>query len=186
MTLNSAVTDVPTSEKNGRRAVSTAAVPLSFEDVGQSFPVPGGTHEVLRGVSFTAAPGEIISVIGSSGCGKSTLLRAAAGLNRITAGTVRIGEKAVTGLDPRVAIGFQEPRLLPWRTVADNVALGLPQGTKKSEGAASVARLLDLVGLGEYATHRPKEISGGMAQRVSLARALATPACCCSTSPSVL
>ena len=143
MTLNSAVTDVPTSEKNGRRAVSTAAVPLSFEDVGQSFPVPGGTHEVLRGVSFTAAPGEIISVIGSSGCGKSTLLRAAAGLNRITAGTVRIGEKAVTGLDPRVAIGFQEPRLL------------------------------DLVGLGEYATHRPKEISGGMAQRVSLARALA-------------
>lgn len=130
MTLNSAVTDVPTSEKNGRRAVSTAAVPLSFEGVGQSFPVPGGTHEVLRGVSFTAAPGEIISVIGSSGCGKSTLLRAAAGLNRITAGTVRIGEKAVTGLDPRVAIGFQEPRLLPWRTVADNVALGLPQGTK--------------------------------------------------------
>ena len=183
MTLNSAVTDVPTSEKNGRRAVSTAAVPLSFEGVGQSFPVPGGTHEVLRGVSFTAAPGEIISVIGSSGCGKSTLLRAAAGLNRITAGTVRIGEKAVTGLDPRVAIGFQEPRLLPWRTVADNVALGLPQGTKKSEGAASVARLLDLVGLGEYATHRPKEISGGMAQRE---RSHATPACCCSTSPSVL
>lgn len=173
MTLNSAVTDVPTSENTGRHAVSTAAVPLSFEDVGQSFPVPGGTHEVLRGVSFTAAPGEIISVIGSSGCGKSTLLRAAAGLNRITAGTVRIGEKAVTGLDPRVAIGFQEPRLLPWRTVADNVALGLPQGTKKSDGAASVARLLDLVGLGEYATHRPKEISGGMAQRVSLARALA-------------
>ena len=130
MTLNSAVTDVPTSENTGRHAVSTAAVPLSFEDVGQSFPVPGGIHEVLRGVSFTAAPGEIISVIGSSGCGKSTLLRAAAGLNRITAGTVRIGEKAVTGLDPRVAIGFQEPRPLPWRTVADNVALGLPPGTK--------------------------------------------------------
>ncbi|MFC2682683.1 MAG: ATP-binding cassette domain-containing protein, partial [Rothia mucilaginosa] len=85
MTLNSTVLDVPTSENTGHRAVSTAAVPLSFEDVGQSFPVPGGTHEVLRGVSFTAAPGEIISVIGSSGCGKSTLLRAAAGLNRITA-----------------------------------------------------------------------------------------------------
>ena len=171
MTLNSAVLDVPTSEKNGHHAVSTAAVPLSFEDVGQSFPVPGGIHEVLRGVSFTAAPGEIISVIGSSGCGKSTLLRAAAGLNRITAGTVRIGEKAVTGLDPRVAIGFQEPRLLPWRTVADNVALGLPQGIKKGE--ATVTRLLSLVGLSEYADHRPKEISGGMAQRVSLARALA-------------
>ena len=163
MTLNSATSP----------GVSSAAVPLVFDTVGQSFAVPGGTHEVLREVTFTAEPGEIISVIGSSGCGKSTLLRAAAGLNRITAGTVRIGEKAVTGLDPRVAIGFQEPRLLPWRTVADNVALGLPQGTKKAEGEATVTRLLSLVGLSEYVDHRPKEISGGMAQRVSLARALA-------------
>lgn len=173
MTLNSAVTPGASESSEGRHAVSSAAVPLVFDAVGQSFAVPGGTHEVLREVTFTAEPGEIISVIGSSGCGKSTLLRAAAGLNRITAGTVRIGEKAVTGLDPRVAIGFQEPRLLPWRTVADNVALGLPQGTKKGEGEATVARLLSLVGLSEYADHRPKEISGGMAQRVSLARALA-------------
>ena len=124
MTLNSATS----------AGVSSAAVPLVFDTVGQSFAVPGGTHEVLREVTFTAEPGEIISVIGSSGCGKSTLLRAAAGLNRITAGTVRIGEKAVTGLDPRVAIGFQEPRLLPWRTVADNVALGLPLVIKNAEG----------------------------------------------------
>ena len=173
MTPNSAVLDSPTGGSAGRHAVSSTAVPLSFESVGQSFSVPGGTHEVLREVTFTAEPGEIISVIGSSGCGKSTLLRAAAGLNRITAGTVRIGEKAMTGLDERVAIGFQEPRLLPWRTVADNVALGLPQGTKKAEGTVRVAELLELVGLSEYATHRPKEISGGMAQRVSLARALA-------------
>ena len=173
MTPNSAVLDSPTGGSAGLHAVSSAAVPLSFESVGQSFSVQGGTHEVLREVTFTAEPGEIISVIGSSGCGKSTLLRAAAGLNRITAGTVRIGEKAVTGLDERVAIGFQEPRLLPWRTVADNVALGLPQGTKKTEGTVRVAELLELVGLSEYAAHRPKEISGGMAQRVSLARALA-------------
>ena len=173
MTLNSAVTPGASESSANRHAVSSAAVPLIFDAVGQSFAVPGGTHEVLREVTFTAEPGEIISVIGSSGCGKSTLLRAAAGLNRITAGTVRIGEKAVTGLDPRVAIGFQEPRLLPWRTVADNVALGLPQGTKKAEGEATVTRLLSLVGLSEYADHRPKEISGGMAQRVSLARALA-------------
>lgn len=173
MTLNSAVTPGASESSANRHAVSSTAVPLVFDAVGQSFAVPGGTHEVLREVTFTAEPGEIISVIGSSGCGKSTLLRAAAGLNRITAGTVRIGEKAVTGLDPRVAIGFQEPRLLPWRTVADNVALGLPQGTKKAEGEATVTRLLSLVGLSEYADHRPKEISGGMAQRVSLARALA-------------
>ena len=113
MTPNSAVLDSPTGGSAGRHAVSSAAVPLSFESVGQSFSVPGGTHEVLREVTFTAEPGEIISVIGSSGCGKSTLLRAAAGLNRITAGTLRIGEKAVTGLDERVAIGFQERGCCP-------------------------------------------------------------------------
>ncbi|OFN02187.1 ABC transporter [Rothia sp. HMSC064D08] len=155
-------------------AQNTTAQPIAFESVGQSFPQPGkGTHEVLRDISFTAAEGEIISVIGSSGCGKSTLLRAAAGLNRITSGRVRIGEREVKGLDDRVAIGFQEPRLLPWRTVADNVALGLPPGTPKSQGTRDVQRLLNLVGLSEYGTHHPREISGGMAQRVSLARALA-------------
>ena len=132
-----------------------------------------GDFHALKGISMSIEERSVVAFIGPSGCGKSTLLRAAAGLNRITAGTVRIGEKAVTGLDPRVAIGFQEPRLLPWRTVADNVALGLPQGTKKAEGEATVTRLLSLVGLSEYADHRPKEISGGMAQRVSLARALA-------------
>lgn len=173
MTLNSAVTDVPTSEKNYRRAVSTAAVPLSFEGVGQSFPVPGGTHEVLRGVSFTAAPGEIISVIGSSGCGKSTLLRAAAYFephHRRYRAYRREGSDR-----PRPPRSYRLSGTAPAPLAHRRRQRGsrTTAGHQKSEGAASVARLLDLVGMGEYATHRPKEISGGMAQRVSLARALA-------------
>src|SRR5690606_19937813 len=73
----------------------------------------------------------------------------------------------------RCAVGFQEPRLLPWRSVAGNIALGLRRGTGRAEGEGRVARLLELVGLAEFADHRPREISGGMAQRASLARALA-------------
>ena len=160
--------------QNHHTQLPANAQTITFDAVSQSFPQSGkNTHEVLREVSFTAAAGEIISVIGASGCGKSTLLRAAAGLNRITGGQVRIGNAPVSGLDQRVAIGFQEPRLLPWRTVADNVALGLPQGTPKTRAQERIRELLRLVGLTDYATHRPKEISGGMAQRVSLARALA-------------
>ncbi|WP_424824444.1 ATP-binding cassette domain-containing protein, partial [Rothia aeria] len=103
--------------QNHHTQLPANAQTITFDAVSQSFPQSGkNTHEVLREVSFTAAAGEIISVIGASGCGKSTLLRAAAGLNRITGGQVRIGDTPVSGLDQRVAIGFQEPRLLPWRT----------------------------------------------------------------------
>jgi sulfonate transport system ATP-binding protein len=86
---------------------------------------------------------------------------------------VQIDGSAVTDFDTRCAVGFQEPRLLPWRTVADNVALGLPRGTARDAGRARVAELLELVGLTTFAEHRPSAISGGMAQRASLARALA-------------
>jgi sulfonate transport system ATP-binding protein len=79
----------------------------------------------------------------------------------------------VRGIDQRCAVVFQEPRLLPWRTVARNVAFGLPRGVSGSAGKAEVARLLDLVGLAEFAGHRPRQVSGGMAQRTALARALA-------------
>lgn len=150
------------------------ACDITFTRVGKTFADAGGNpRTVLENVSFSAYPGEIISIIGSSGCGKSTLLRAAAGLGAATAGTVKIDGTPVTGLDSRVAVGFQEPRLLPWRTVEKNVALGLPRGTPKADGKAAVARLLSLVGLADYAGHHPREISGGMAQRASLARALA-------------
>lgn len=155
------------------RTLATRACEISFEQVGKSFPDVQGVRTVLQNVSFTAAPSEIISIIGSSGCGKSTLLRAAAGVGSASEGVVRIDGDAIYDLDPRVAVGFQEPRLLPWRTVEKNVTIGLPQGTSKAEGKKTVDSLLHLVGLADYKNHRPREISGGMAQRASLARALA-------------
>src|SRR5690606_23309533 len=90
-----------------------------------------------------------------------------------TAGQVLIDGTAVTGIDPRCAVAFQEPRLMPWRTIGQNVALGLPRGTDKDTGAQRVRELLELVGLSECVGYRPRQISGGMAQRASLARALA-------------
>ena len=132
-----------------------------------------GRHLVVRDVSIWVGAGEVLAVLGASGCGKSTLLRITAGLDRPSSGTVRIDGSPVTGVDARCAFAFQEPRLLPWRTLAANVALGLPHGTQTNEGADRVATLLDLVGLTAFANHRPREVSGGMAQRTSLARALA-------------
>ncbi|ONI61122.1 ABC transporter [Leifsonia sp. ALI-44-B] len=152
----------PVEKKRGRAASSAdAATPAS------------GERTVLRDIDLTIAPGEVVAILGTSGCGKSTLLRIAGGLDTASTGGALIDDQPVAGTDGRTAIGFQEPRLLPWRSVTDNVAIGLPPGTDKKAGAERVATLIDLVGLGEFAGHRPREISGGMAQRTSLARALA-------------
>ncbi len=118
---------------------------------------------VLTGVTFRAAPGEHIALMGPSGCGKTSLLRLAAGLISPTAGTVERGAR-------RPAYAFQEPRLLPWLTAAENVNAVL-EGTAASMPAA--LRWLDAVGLAGAADRFPRELSGGMAQRVNLARALA-------------
>lgn len=151
-----------------------SASPVAFDAVGRDFTLGDGiVRPVLRDVSIEVAAGEILAILGASGCGKSTLLRIAGGLDRPTAGVVTIDGAEVTPYDPRCAVGFQEPRLLPWRTLAANVALGLPRRTPKAAGRAIVAELLELVGLADFARHRPREISGGMAQRTSLARALA-------------
>ncbi|WP_285024673.1 ABC transporter ATP-binding protein [Plantibacter sp. ME-Dv--P-122b] len=151
---------------------------VAFTGVGRTFASGAGKRAdaprpVLRDVTITAEAGEVVAILGTSGCGKSTLLRIAAGLDHPTAGSVRIDGTPVDGIDPRTAFGFQEPRLLPWRTIAANVALGLPKRTPAAEGRARVAELLELVGLADFADHRPREVSGGMAQRASLARALA-------------
>ena len=129
--------------------------------------------EVLRDVDIEIEAGEVVAILGTSGCGKSTLLRIAFGLEKATAGAVTIDGTAVTDIDARCAFAFQEPRLLPWRTLAANVALGLPNGTPSAEGRRRVDELLELVGLDYAAGQRPREVSGGMAQRASLARALA-------------
>ncbi len=149
------------------------AAPVHIRGVSRFFHTRQGVHHVLTGVDLDVATGEIVALIGASGCGKSTLLRQICGLDTPDRGRVVIGQHPVEGIDPRCAVAFQEPRLLPWRTLAENVALGLPPGTPRREGRDRVAELLRLVGLAEFAERRPRQVSGGMAQRASLARALA-------------
>jgi sulfonate transport system ATP-binding protein len=154
-------------------ATRTPALPVAFRSLRRTFGTGAEAHTVLRDVDFEIHAGEVLAILGTSGCGKSTLLRATAGLDSPTAGSVAIDGTPVEGIDSRCAFAFQEPRLLPWHTLQANVAIGLPTGTSAREGKAKVARLLDLVGLTDFAKHRPREVSGGMAQRASLARALA-------------
>jgi sulfonate transport system ATP-binding protein len=166
-------------------ALTNSAFDVDYTRVSRAFSLDGGKgskhnrrgraerHLVVRDVSIWVGAGEVLAVLGASGCGKSTLLRITAGLDKPTSGAVRIDGAPVAGVDARCAFAFQEPRLLPWRTLAANVALGLPGQTPREEGADRVATLLDLVGLTPFANHRPREVSGGMAQRASLARALA-------------
>ncbi len=154
-------------------ATATPALPVSLNGVGRSFTAVDGERIVLRDVELRIAPGEIVALLGPSGCGKSTLLRQISGLDRPTSGSLTIDGSRVAPADQRCAVAFQEPRLLPWRTVARNIELGLPRGTDRKRGAERVSELLELVQLGHAAGQKPREISGGMAQRVSLARALA-------------
>ncbi|MFI7582867.1 ABC transporter ATP-binding protein [Kocuria sp. M1N1S27] len=158
---------------SGAPGTAKRAFSVAFEHVGKAFPSGRETHHVLQDVDVTAGPGEVLAILGPSGCGKSTLLRAAAGLDTASAGRVLIDGTPVSGIDPRCAVAFQEPRLLPWRSVRENVRLGLPRGLPRDEGNAEIDDLLRLVGLTAHADHRPRAISGGMAQRASLARALA-------------
>jgi sulfonate transport system ATP-binding protein len=141
---------------------------LVLEGVGKTY--RNGVR-ALDGVSFTVAPGEILAIVGGSGCGKSTLLRAVAGLDPPTRGRVLLDGEPIAGPHERIGIVFQEPRLLPWLKVADNVGFGL-EGRPREERKARVAQALDRVGLLDKAAVWPRELSGGQAQRVALARAL--------------
>ena len=124
---------------------------------------------VLAGVRFEVAAGEIVALVGASGSGKSTLLRIAAGLEHDFVGTVRFQDESVRGPRSGIGIMFQEPRLLPWLSIADNVAFSADGAQGSGERAVA---LLQEVGVDGYADALPKQLSGGMAQRVALARAL--------------
>lgn len=149
------------------------AARVSVRGLGRTFGGGPDPHRVLRDIDLEVEPGESLALLGPSGCGKSTLLRQIAGLDRPTVGGVEIDGTPVRDVHPRCAVVFQEPRLLAWRTLAANVALGLPRGTDRAEGREQVEHWLDVVGLADFRDHRPRQISGGMAQRVALARALA-------------
>jgi sulfonate transport system ATP-binding protein len=157
-------------------ATAAPAGRVSIAGVERTFPTKEGARTVLRDLTLEVVPGEIIAVVGPSGCGKSTLLRLIGGLDTPTAGAITLDDQVVRAHDDSTAIAFQEPRLLPWRTIAQNVAIGLPRGRQALRGREAkerVAELLELVGLTHAADQRPREVSGGMAQRASLARALA-------------
>jgi len=127
---------------------------------------------VLNDIDLTVAPGEFVSLVGPSGCGKSTILRLLAGLEQPVEGSVTVDSKQVTGPSPLRALAFQDATLLPWRTVRDNVALGPEARDRMERDQRRVEAALQIVGLRDFADAYPATLSGGMAQRASLARAL--------------
>jgi NitT/TauT family transport system ATP-binding protein len=136
----------------------------------------GATVTALTGIDLTVHDGEFVSLIGPSGCGKSTLLRLIADLDEPTAGDIRVfGRTAKQArIDQAYGIAFQQAGLLPWRSVAANIELPLQlHGIGAAERRSRVAELIELVGLTEFAKHYPDQLSGGMQQRVAIARSLA-------------
>jgi NitT/TauT family transport system ATP-binding protein len=128
----------------------------------------------LSDISLDIKPKEFICLLGPSGCGKTTLLRIIGGLDQATSGCIAINSHKVTGPDNMMAMIFQEYSLFPWRTIRDNIAFGLEiRDVPKTERAEAVDTYLSLVGLAEFADSYPYELSGGMRQRVAVARALA-------------
>ncbi|GAA2717404.1 ABC transporter ATP-binding protein [Actinoplanes palleronii] len=150
-----------------------SAVPLRLDGVGKVFSAGGRQRAVLADVDLSVAAGEVVALLGPSGCGKSTLLRLVGGLETASSGSVRVDGREVRGIEARCAVVFQEPRLLPWRSIERNVAFGLPRGTSRERTRTEVKHWLSVVGLAEFGRYRPRQVSGGMAQRAALARALA-------------
>ena len=148
---------------------------ISLQSVTKEYRLPnGGRLRVLDNISFEIEDRTFNSILGPSGCGKSTILNLIAGLDSSTSGNIAVNGKAVSNGDrPKVGFVFQQPRLLNWRTVADNVMLPLEQTKLDRETCRKLAdQYLHLVGLTEYRHYFPLQLSGGMQQRVSIARAL--------------
>jgi NitT/TauT family transport system ATP-binding protein len=148
---------------------------LALEGVGMRFALAGqAAASVLEGVDLTLADGEFVCVVGPSGCGKSTLLRIVHGLAAPTSGRVAFDGRPVAGVNLSCAMVFQSFALLPWLTVLENVTLGLEaRRVPPAERRPRADRYIDMVGLEGYEEAYPRELSGGMKQRVGLARALA-------------
>jgi NitT/TauT family transport system ATP-binding protein len=152
---------------------TTDALDVRLDGVTVRFPTPGGGLTAVARLSLDVPAGSFTVVIGPNGCGKSTVLRLVAGLLAPDSGEVLVGSGPPAAGDGRVGLAFQQPRLVPWRTTVDNVALPLElAGVDAAERRARATDALERVGLGDAARLRPRELSGGMAQRAALARAL--------------
>jgi len=148
---------------------------LSAEHVGKVFQTGrGNSVTAIQDLSFEVTEGEFVCILGASGCGKSTLLNMFAGFTQPTTGTVRLRGQPITSIEPRCGMVFQSYALFPWQTVRANVEFGLKmQGVKRAERANRAGRFIDMVKLSGFENHYPAELSGGMQQRVTLARSLA-------------
>jgi NitT/TauT family transport system ATP-binding protein len=172
------------SDENGAAmSVTTSPVPtidrvhpaLSIEGVSHAFPRKGAAPlQVLKDIDVTVMPGEVVALVGPSGCGKTTLFRILSGLMRSAEGGVLVGNKEVDGPNAELGFVFQNDRLLPWKTVRDNVAFGLrSRGVGRATAEAKAEEMIELVGLGGFGDSLPHQLSGGMRQRVNIARSLA-------------
>ena len=150
---------------------------LQINDVGMTFPTKRGPFIALRDISLDVERGEFVSLIGHSGCGKSTLLNLVAGLTTPTSGVLLLDDRELTGPGPDRGVVFQNHSLLPWLSCLDNVNLAVESVFGDTESKAQLRdrslAALDLVGMSHAVARRPHEISGGMKQRVGIARALA-------------
>ena len=142
---------------------SAGGVPLQIASVSKRY----GARTVLDKTRLSIQAGEFVAIVGRSGCGKSTLLRLVAGLEEATSGELQVDGQKLNGLRADTRIMFQEARLLPWKRVIDNVALGLPENQR-----SQAVKVLEQVGLGDRKADWPARLSGGQRQRVALARAL--------------
>jgi len=157
------------------RPASAAPPRVALRDVSLHYFTPAGETEAIAGVSLEVAAGEFVGIIGPSGCGKSTLLSLVAGILAPTAGTVEVEGRRVTGPMRRVGYMLQQDYLFEWRSILDNALLGAEiQGLDRQRARERAVRLLGKCGLGDFLHHSPRELSGGMRQRVALARTLVT------------
>jgi NitT/TauT family transport system ATP-binding protein len=147
---------------------------IELADVTKRFATPAGTvFTALRDVNLTVQPGQFCAVVGPTGCGKSTTLTLVAGLERPSAGTVRVGGRAVSGITHGTSFMFQTDALLPWKTVIANVAMGpMFRHVPRKTALTDAREWLRVVGLTGFENHHPHQLSGGMRKRVSLAAAL--------------
>ncbi|HEY1460374.1 MAG TPA: ATP-binding cassette domain-containing protein, partial [Casimicrobiaceae bacterium] len=157
------------------RAAASRDALLDVRGIGKTFQTREGSTTAVEAMSFTVSEGEFVSIIGPSGCGKSTVFNIIGGLVADYRGEVRVCGEKVSGTHPAIGMVFQEESTFPWRNVADNVAFPLEiSGISKTARLERAAHFVEMVGLRGFERHYPSQLSGGMRQRVALARTLAS------------